>query len=80
MHNHKIAQIVLIMREYQKQNNIKDNCMTNTQYLYDMITKNYPNTNIKASAIIVVSIGEIDTTCVAGHLCILLDDNIILPI
>ena len=69
-----VAQIVLLMREYQEQNNIKNNCSTNTQYLYDCITKNFPKTNVKACAVIVVS----NNIIVAGHLAILLDDNIII--
>jgi hypothetical protein len=32
-----ISNIVLSMRDFQKENNIKKQCVTNTQYLYDTI-------------------------------------------
>ncbi len=73
-----ISKIVLLMREYQKQNNIKNNCSTNTQYLYDCIKQNFINANVKACAVIVISTENDITTCVAGHLVILLDNTIII--
>jgi hypothetical protein len=33
-----ISNIILSMREFQKKNCIKEQCVTNVQYLYDCIT------------------------------------------
>jgi len=35
-----ISNIVLSMRKFQKENNIKKQCITNVQYLYDAIKMN----------------------------------------
>lgn len=40
------------MREYQKMNNIKEMCMTNTQTLYDIIKASFPLVDVKAKAVI----------------------------
>ena len=49
-----ITSIVLLMKYYQKNNNIKGQCVTNSQYLYDNIKQNYPDKKIIAKPVIVV--------------------------
>ena len=43
------------MREYQKMNNIKEMCMTNTQTLYDIIKASFPLVDVNAKAVICCS-------------------------
>lgn len=75
-----ISNVILYMREFQEKNNIKKQCITNTQYLYDCIKMNSRNTNVKAKAVLVVSNDdETDTSVfVGGHLVVVLDDELIL--
>ena len=70
-----ISNIVLSMREFQKQNNIKKQCITNTQYLYDNITMN--SVNVKAKPVFVFSHDDEEGTAtfVGGHLLVILDDG-----
>jgi hypothetical protein len=42
------------MRDYQKKNNKKKNCITNTQYLYDVFIKN-SIMNVKTKAVFVLA-------------------------
>ncbi len=49
-----ITGIILLMKEYQKKNNIKSQCITNSQYLYDFIKQNYPEKKIIAKPVIVI--------------------------
>lgn len=74
-----IANIILSMREYQKENNIKNQCVTNTQYLYDIIKMNSIS-NVKTKAVYVFSGNyEEDTAIfVGGHLVVELDDETII--
>lgn len=69
--------MILSMREYQKQNNISGHCVTNTQYLYDLIKHNFKKTNVKAKAFFVLSYDENTgiSIIVSGHLAIVLDDT-----
>ena len=55
-----ITSIVLLMKYYQKNNNIKGQCITNSQYLYDYIKQNYPNKKITAKPVIVVCNNDIE--------------------
>lgn len=43
------------MREFQKMNNIKEMCMTNTQTLYNIIKASFPLVDVKAKAVICCS-------------------------
>jgi hypothetical protein len=74
-----IANIILSMREYQKENNIKNQCVTNAQYLYDIIKTN-SNSNVKTKAVFVFSHNnEEDTNIfVSGHLIVILNDETII--
>jgi len=71
------ANIILSMREYQKDNNIKKQCITNAQYLYDVIRMN-SNTHVKTEAVFVVGDNGEDTTIVVGgHLVVVFDHDTI---
>jgi len=75
-----ISNIILSMREFQEKNGIKKQCVTNTQYLYDCIKMNFNNANVKAKALLVASLDIESGTFVitAGHLVVILDDEIII--
>lgn len=54
----KMEHIMLIldfMIEYQKANNITRQCLTNSQYLYDCLTKNKVGKKVVAKPVIVIS-------------------------
>ena len=72
-----ISNIVLSMREFQKQNCITKQCVTNTQFLYDCITMSIRNSNVKVKAVLGFSNDDVTDTCVfvGGHLVLILDDN-----
>jgi len=77
----EISRICRVMREYQKMNNIKEMCMTNTQTLYDIIKASFPTVDVKAKAvigcnIIKASVDDIDQTPILKqtiHLMIIAD-------
>jgi len=72
------ANIILSMRKYQKKNNIKKQCVTNSQYLYDIIKMNSnSNSNVKTKSVIACSVNyeENTTTVVSGHIVVVLDDE-----
>ena len=75
-----ISNIIHSMREFQKENKIKTQCVTNTQYSYDIIKNNSSITNVKAKAVYVFSNdAETDTLhFVGGHLVVVLDDETII--
>lgn len=74
-----ISYVVLCMREYQKQNNVKNQCISNAQYLYDFIKVNTTH-DVKTKAVIVYSHNdqEDSTTIICGHLVIVLEDGTII--
>jgi hypothetical protein len=51
----KIQLFIKHMIDFQKNNNIKEQCITNTQYLYDNINHNFSNIKPKANAVICVT-------------------------
>jgi hypothetical protein len=61
-----------LMLGYQQKNNIKNNCITNAQYLYDQINRTSPN-KVKARAVFVVN-EEKGIFC-RGHLVLEYDDK-----
>jgi hypothetical protein len=70
--------IVDSMRKYQKNNNIKGKCITNTQYLYKII-KHYSNWNVKAKTVFAVSIDNITNSVVTIiHIVIMVEDKYII--
>ena len=73
-----ISNIILSMREYQKENNIKKQCVTNAQYLYDTIKMNSIS-NIKTKAVYVFSDNNEGTAIfLGGHLVVVFDDGTII--
>ena len=78
-HTILIANIILSMREYQKENNIKKQCVTNAQFLYDTIKVNSIS-NVKTKAVFVYSDNNEEDTAiiVGGHLVVELDDETII--
>jgi hypothetical protein len=72
----RISNIILSMREYQKENNITKQCITNSQYLYDIIKMNSSN-NVKTKAVFVFSDKNEEDACIfiSGHLVVVLDDD-----
>jgi len=70
------------MREFQKNNCIERQCMSNSQYLYDCIKVNYKNINVRVKAVFAFSSNSETETCVfvGGHLVVVLDNvNVIDP-
>jgi hypothetical protein len=75
-----ISQIINEIRQYQKNKNIKNMCVTNVAFLYNTII-GFGFKNIKAKSAISVYI-DIDKKLLricAGHILLLLDDIIIEP-
>jgi hypothetical protein len=63
------------MIEYQKNNNIKQECIVNTVYLYDM-TKSNSTHKVKVVAMCVFGYDDKGNPAItAGHLVLLLDDK-----
>ena len=77
-----IGCIVLAMRDYQKQNDIKAQCFTNCQYLYDNLKALNTNNEIEIKPVIAVSkeiIEGIPIIKLISHLVIRIDDVLIDP-
>ena len=74
-----LANIVLLMREYQKKHNIKRQCVTNCQYLYDTFKANYPLNNVKVKAVIGILPNEDETIIYTGHVVVEVDEVIFEP-
>jgi hypothetical protein len=76
----KIQLFIKHMIEYQKNNNIKGQCITNAQYLYDYINHNFPNINPKAKAVVCLgNDNENNITKCICHMVIMIDDIIYDP-
>ena len=75
-----ISNIILSMREFQKEKFITKQCVTNTQFLYDIITTNCIGIDVKVKAVIVVSTDDETNsfTFVGGHLVLVLNDETII--
>ena len=73
-----LGNIVLLMREYQKKHNIKKQCVTNCQYLYDTLKANYPLNNIKVKAVLGISSNDDRTIIYEGHVVVDVDEKFIL--
>jgi len=74
-----IRNVILSMREYQKENNVTKQCVTNAQYLYDIIKMN-STINVKTKAVLVFSKNneENSFTIVSGHLILTLGDETVI--
>ena len=72
----RIFEIAATMREYQAKHNVKGQCMTNAQYLFDIIKI---NTGVKITVKNVIAIGynpvNDQTVCIGGHLVIVFDND-----
>jgi hypothetical protein len=74
-----LANIVLLMREYQKKHNIKRQCVTNCQYLYDTFKANYPLSDVKVKAVIGILSNEDETIIYEGHVVVEVEEVIFEP-
>jgi len=74
--NITIQNLLKYMNLYQHNHNIKNKCITNTQYLYSCIINNFPESNIKAIPVICVS-NKYKATIM--HMVLKIDENIIDP-
>tara|TARA_R110000772_G_scaffold102244_1_gene202940 strand:+ start:119 stop:565 length:447 start_codon:yes stop_codon:yes gene_type:complete len=71
----KLTNVPLAMREYQKNNNVKGQCVTNVMTLYDILKQN-TTFEIKVKSVYVIS-GDNDTCFIcAGHLVIEVEGTI----
>ena len=77
---------ILLMREFQKQHNIKGQCITNVQYLYDAMKHNakyygFQSNEIVVKPVIVLSNDSYNnvTNIVSGHLVVMINDIILDP-
>lgn len=70
-----LSNVMDLMKEYQKINHIEKQCITNCQYLYDILKK-HTNMNIKVIAVLVVSVNNQEkTTNVINHMVLRVDDD-----
>lgn len=76
-----VKEIILFpMLEYQKSNNIKGQCITNVQFLYDRITKNSKHINPKARAVICFyNDHDIKASIFIVHMVIIINDEVVDP-
>jgi len=66
--------IAKMMRIFQKTKNITNQCITNSQYLYDTIRYNFPHLNVKvANKIVFVQ----DENKMINHMVVMIDEHII---
>jgi len=79
MEHSLISNIVVSMRKYQKENNVKKQCVTNAQYLYDTMKINL-NNNVKTKAVFVFSDNNQEDTAifVSGHIIVTIDNKTII--
>jgi hypothetical protein len=74
-----ILNIAKAMHGFQERNNIKAQCLTNTQYLLDCIKKNFPHIKAKARAVFVINEDTYTKTLeVINHVVIDIEDNYVL--
>jgi hypothetical protein len=78
--NYFIENTILHMRQFQKDNNITKQCMTNSQYLYDTIKMNSSYTNVYIQPFM-VCYSKINGlfSCMCIHLAVVIDDEILEP-
>jgi len=74
-----ILDIAKAMHGFQERNNIKAQCVTNTQYLLDCIKNNFPYIKAKAKAVFVIN-KDIDTKTlgIITHVVVDIGDNRVL--
>jgi len=75
-----LSLIMALMHEYQKTNNVKKECITNTQYLYDCMKANFPASNARAKAVICVKTDEKnESNTFIVHMVIMVNERIYDP-
>jgi len=67
--------IINAMREYQKMNHIKRQCLTNTQYLYDCFVMNGHNQFKPKSVIVIADDIEHNRYIFVTHMVLINDEN-----
>lgn len=70
-----IKHLVAHMHLFQKKHNIKGECITNCQYLYDCIKNCFPDINVSIKAVCVLSKYQNNYAYTVGHLLINLNIN-----
>jgi hypothetical protein len=74
-----IDEVLSKIYEYQRINNIKHQCITNTQIVYNYVKKHFPEKKIKTVVVIVYyDCGEYRRICI-NHILLKIDDVIIDP-
>lgn len=75
MNNKLISEIIMCMYEFQKLNKITKQCVTNVQFLFDLIKFKYPN--VKVVPVIVLFDGlDLNQTClIDGHLILVFENE-----
>ena len=71
-----ISNIVNTMLEYQKENSITKQCVTNVQYLYDFIVNN-DTIPVHTKPVIVMSVDNDTLTIIRGHLVVISNETTI---
>ena len=75
-----MCDIIGFMHEYQAKNNIKKQCITNAQYLYDSIKhSNWPNKVTPKAVIVVYNIPDNNETYYAVHMVVQWEKKLIEP-
>lgn len=70
--------ILFLMREYQRDNNIGDKCITNAIYLFDSLKMNGLNVQVKP-AIVISTTSETTIHLISGHLVVYKDSMLLEP-
>jgi hypothetical protein len=73
-----VEELISLMNEYQKKYNIKEHCITNTQYLYDCIKLNFPKARTQAVLCTVLN-DKKEVTKIITHMVVMIDDLIYDP-
>jgi hypothetical protein len=75
-----MSDIIGLMHEYQAKNNVTNQCITNTQYLYDSILhSNWPNKVIPKAVVVVYTIPEKNEAHCVVHMVVQWKDKLLEP-
>lgn len=70
----KLGKLILAMREFQKRNNIQKECVTNVQYLYNVI-KQFTSSGVEAKPVIVINCNG-DSVKYIVHMVLVIDNDV----
>lgn len=70
-----VSNIILSMREFQCNRNTTAQCVTNTQYVFDIINANSSNKVTVKAVYVLGNRNDLSSVFIQGHLVIVLDDN-----